>query len=118
MCIKPPIEKEIFVFLQREKIKIMPRKSYKTQKNTPITVNEPVVAYQTAVPDISFSNEWNPNVPFLYFFHLPIVISKTSCIFAIRNYANNTDVVRLKITVPVVHPVELPAGHIFYISDK
>jgi len=64
MCIKPPIEKEIFVFLQREKIKIMPRKSYKTQKNTPITVNEPVAAYQTAVPDISSSNEWNPNVPF------------------------------------------------------
>ena len=42
----------------------MPRKSYKTPKNTPITVNEPVAAYQTAVPDISSSNEWNPNVPF------------------------------------------------------
>ncbi len=31
-----------------------------------------------------------------------------------ENCDNNTDIVRLKITVPVVHPEELPAGHIFY----
>jgi len=42
----------------------MPKKSYKTTKKEPIIVNEPAVAYSTAVSEISPTNKWNPNVPF------------------------------------------------------
>jgi hypothetical protein len=42
----------------------MPKKSYKTSENTPMTVNEPAAAYKTAISEISSSNEWNPNIPF------------------------------------------------------
>lgn len=42
----------------------MPKKPYKTPEKEPVTVGEPVVAYQTAVSEISSSDKWNPNVPF------------------------------------------------------
>jgi len=37
----------------------MPKNSYKTPKNTPLTANEPAAAYQT-----TSSTGWNPNIPF------------------------------------------------------
>ena len=42
----------------------MPRKSYKTPENATMTVHEPAAIYKPAVPEVSSSNEWNPNVPF------------------------------------------------------
>jgi hypothetical protein len=46
----------------------MPRNSYKTPKNMPATVNEPVVTYQHTCSDVAYNvsteNNWNPNVPF------------------------------------------------------
>jgi len=43
----------------------MSNKPYKTKENTPTTVNEPAVAYQSANAKTSLSdNSWNPNVPF------------------------------------------------------
>ncbi|MDR2622877.1 MAG: hypothetical protein LBC48_09955 [Dysgonamonadaceae bacterium] len=43
----------------------MSNKTYKTQENTPVTANEPVVAYQrTNAGTSSLGNSWNPNVPF------------------------------------------------------
>ena len=47
----------------------MPRNSYKTPKNIPATVNEPVAVYQSrdvaCSTKMSSSNSWNPNVPFI-----------------------------------------------------
>ena len=44
----------------------MPRNSYKTPKNIPATVNEPVAVYQIDVArNVSTENKWNPNVPFI-----------------------------------------------------
>ena len=42
----------------------MTNKSYKPSKDEPMTINEPAVAYQTAISQTSFSDQWNPNVPF------------------------------------------------------
>ena len=42
----------------------MPRKSYKTQKNVSMAVNEPAVGYETMAPKVSSANDWNPNIPF------------------------------------------------------
>ena len=47
----------------------MPEKLYKTPKNKPAIVQEPVATYcrdtaQRTVSVISTSNSWNPNVPF------------------------------------------------------
>ena len=47
----------------------MPTKPYNIPENEPMTVSEPAVAYgREAVrhvsTTISFSNDWNPNVPF------------------------------------------------------
>ena len=44
----------------------MPSKSYKTPKKTPLTANEPVMAYQLqpATSKVLPSTKWNPNVPF------------------------------------------------------
>ena len=44
----------------------MPRKSYKTPKNAPMTVSEPATAYlrQPATSKTLPSTGWNPNVPF------------------------------------------------------
>ncbi|MCL2042110.1 MAG: hypothetical protein FWG84_08775 [Bacteroidales bacterium] len=42
----------------------MSGKSYKTSNNVPLTVGEAAVAYETALPEVSSSDRWNPNVPF------------------------------------------------------
>jgi hypothetical protein len=42
----------------------MLHKTYKISKDKPVTVNEPAVAYQTAITQTSFSDKWNPNIPF------------------------------------------------------
>ena len=44
----------------------MPRKSYKTPKNAPMTVREPATAYlrQPSTSKSFSSTGWNPNVPF------------------------------------------------------
>ena len=42
----------------------MPSKPYQIPESTPMNVAEPVVAYKTAASKASFSNSWNPNVPF------------------------------------------------------
>jgi len=42
----------------------MPNKSYETTEKAPMAVNEPIVAYGTAVSEILTSDKWNPNVPF------------------------------------------------------
>ena len=44
----------------------MTNKPYKIPKDKPISVREPATVYQCRpVTDISSSNEWNPNVPFI-----------------------------------------------------
>ena len=42
----------------------MSGKPYKTSNNVPLTVGETAVAYETALPEVSSSDRWNPNVPF------------------------------------------------------
>ena len=47
----------------------MPTKPYNIPENEPMTVSEPAVAYgrdtaRHVSTTISFSNDWNPNVPF------------------------------------------------------
>ena len=42
----------------------MSGKPYKTSNNIPLTVSEAAVAYETALPEVSSSDRWNPNVPF------------------------------------------------------
>jgi len=44
----------------------MPKKPYKFTEDTPITANEPTVAYdyKVAEGEVSSSEKWNPNVPF------------------------------------------------------
>ena len=42
----------------------MSGKPYKTSNNIPLTVGEAAVAYETAIPEVSSSDKWNPNVPF------------------------------------------------------
>jgi len=42
----------------------MQKKSYKLSENQPITANESALAYQTKVVETSFSDKWNPNIPF------------------------------------------------------
>ena len=42
----------------------MPQKSYNIPEETPKTLAEPAVAYQTTSSNISSSDRWNPNVPF------------------------------------------------------
>jgi len=42
----------------------MSGKPYKTSNNIPLTVGEAAVAYETALPEVSSSDRWNPNVPF------------------------------------------------------
>ena len=42
----------------------MPEKRYKPNEETPKSVNEPAVAYQTATSQVDSSAKWNPNVPF------------------------------------------------------
>jgi len=42
----------------------MSGKPYKTPNNIPLTVGEAAVAYETALPEVSSSDRWNPNVPF------------------------------------------------------
>ena len=42
----------------------MPAKPYQILESPPMSVAEPVAAYQTATAEMSFSSSWNPNVPF------------------------------------------------------
>ena len=42
----------------------MSNKSYKTPEDTPLTVNEPAVAYRQTAVKTSPSGNWSPNVPF------------------------------------------------------
>ena len=42
----------------------MPRERYKLIEDKPITANESALAYQTRTFETSFSDKWNPNVPF------------------------------------------------------
>ncbi|MCL2414622.1 MAG: hypothetical protein FWC94_05140 [Bacteroidales bacterium] len=42
----------------------MPKKPYKFTEDTPMTVDEPALAYEVAPPKVSTSKKFNPNVPF------------------------------------------------------
>jgi len=42
----------------------MPKKTYKTQNDRPMTVEEPAVAYQTKIAEPPVFERWDPNVPF------------------------------------------------------
>jgi len=42
----------------------MQNKPYKIPEDTQTIVNEPAVAYRRNVAGTSFSDNWNPNVPF------------------------------------------------------
>ncbi|MDR2690832.1 MAG: hypothetical protein LBB73_00790 [Dysgonamonadaceae bacterium] len=43
----------------------MSNKTYQTKNGTPVTLNEPAVAYRRTNPETPPSeNSWNPNVPF------------------------------------------------------
>jgi len=42
----------------------MPKKSYNIQKDAPVNVAEPAVAYRTTNAEVLSSDNWNPNVPF------------------------------------------------------
>ena len=42
----------------------MSNKTYKLPEDKPITANESAIAYQTRTVETSFSDKWNPNVPF------------------------------------------------------
>ena len=42
----------------------MPRERYKLIEDKPITANESALVYQTRPFETSFSDRWNPNVPF------------------------------------------------------
>jgi len=42
----------------------MPKKIYQLHEDKSITADESALAYQTRTRETSFSDEWNPNVPF------------------------------------------------------
>jgi len=42
----------------------MLKKPYKFTEDTPMTVDEPALAYKVAPPKVSTSKKFNPNVPF------------------------------------------------------
>ena len=42
----------------------MQTKSYKNSEKTPKSVHEPAVAYRNVPVETSFSESWNPNIPF------------------------------------------------------